>query len=149
MPSKEIVFNVNLPIRAVWSFMSDRREVGCLFPGCKGVEILNDLDSIWTVKFSVGPFTRTLRMKTHTTELRELERLSWTAHGDNVTASGTVRLEKLTNEETEVTYRIEAHVEGTFHVLQDIVIAEQLGEVARKFMKAVKERLESAAESEG
>jgi len=149
MPSKEIVFTVDLPIRSVWAFMSDRREVGCLFPGCKGVEIINDLDSIWTVKFSIGPFSRTLQMKTHTTEMKKLERLSWTAHGENVTASGTVSLEKLTDDETEVTYQIEAHVDGKFHMLQDIVIAEQLGEVARKFMKAVKERLEWTAESEG
>jgi hypothetical protein len=33
-------------------------------------------------------------------------------------------------------------------MLQDIIIAEQLGEVTRKFMKAVKERLDWTAESE-
>src|SRR5574341_1698424 len=95
MPSKEIVFTVNLPIKSVWSFMSDRTEVGCLFPGCKGVKIINDLDSVWTVKFSLGPFSRTLEMKTHTTEMKEFERLSWVASGENVTASGSVALSKL------------------------------------------------------
>lgn len=149
MPSKEIVFTVHLPIRSVWSFMSDRKEVGCLFPGCKGVEIINDLDSVWTVRMSLGPFSRTLQMKTRTTEIQELERLSWIAHGDNISASGTVSLERLSDDETEVTYRIEGHVNGRFHMLQDIVIAEQLGELTRKFMKAVKERLEWTAESEG
>lgn len=148
MPSKEIIFSVQLPLKAVWSFMSDRREVGCLFPGCKGVKIINDLDSIWTVRFSLGPFTRTLEMETHTTELREFEQLSWVAHGDNISASGSVGLRKLSEDETEVTYRIEGHVTGHFHLLQDIVIAEKLGELTRKFMKAVKERLEWTAESE-
>ncbi len=148
MPSKEIVFTVHLPIRSVWSFMSDRKEVGCLFPGCKGVEILNDVDSIWTVRMSLGPFSRTLKMMTRTTELKELERLSWVAHGENISASGTVSLASLGSEETEVTYRIEGHVTGRFHMLQDIVIAEQLGELTRKFMKAVKERLEWNAENE-
>src|SRR3990172_226723 len=148
MPSKEIVFTVNLPIKSVWSFMSDRTEVGCLFPGCKGVKIINDLDSVWTVKFSLGPFSRTLEMKTHTTEMKEFERLSWVATGENVTASGSVSLMKLSDDETEVTYRLEAHVTGHFHMLQDIVIAEKLGEVTRQFMKAVKERLEWTAESQ-
>ncbi len=68
MPSKEVVFTIKLPIRSVWSFMTDRREVGCLFPGCKGVKIINDLDSVWTIRFSLGPFTRTVEMFAHTTE---------------------------------------------------------------------------------
>lgn len=148
MPSKEIVFSVKLPIRSVWSFMSDRREVGCLFPGCKGVKIINELDSVWTVKFSLGPFSRTLDMRTHTTESLEFERIAWVADGENIKASGVVSLAKLSEEETEVTYHIEGHVTGHFHFLQDMVIAEQLGELARKFMKAVKERLEWTAESE-
>lgn len=148
MPSKEIVFTVRLPLRSVWSFMSDRREVGCLFPGCKGVRIINDLDSVWTVKFSLGPFSRTLDMRTHTTESREPERIAWVAEGENISASGVVSMAALSEEETEVTYRIEGHVTGHFHFLQDIVIAEQLGELTRKFMRAVKERLEWTAESE-
>ncbi len=146
MPSKEIVFTVKLPIRAVWSFMTDRKEVGCLFPGCKGVKIINDIDSIWTVKFSLGPFSRMIEMRTRTTEQKELERLSWVAQSEHISASGTVSLAKLTEDETEVTYRIEGHVQGHFHFLQDMVIAEKLGEVARQFMKAVKARLESNAE---
>lgn len=149
MPSREIVFTVKLPLKSVWSFMSDRREVGCLFPGCKGVKIINDVDSVWTVKFSLGPFSRTLEMKTRTTEQKEFERLSWVAHGDGVSASGTVALARLSEDETEVSYRIEGHVEGHFHLLQDMVIAEQLGELTRRFMKAVKERLEWTAESGG
>ena len=46
MPRVESVFRVNLPVKAVWSFMSDRNEVGCLFPGCKGVKILDHLDEL-------------------------------------------------------------------------------------------------------
>ncbi len=32
MPSKEVTFTINLPVKSVWSFMTDRPEVGCLFP---------------------------------------------------------------------------------------------------------------------
>lgn len=146
MPSKELVFTINLPAEYVWSFMIDRREVGCLFPGCMNVKIINDLDSVWTVKFSLGPFTRTIEMKTHTTETREMEKLSWVATGDNLTAAGSVQLKKISNEETEIIYHIEGHVSGRFSFLQDIVVAEKLGEVARGFMRNIKERLEYKAE---
>ncbi len=148
MPSKEIVFSIKLPIEYVWSFMTDRREVGCLFPGCVKVNIINDLESVWTVRFSLGPFTRTLEMKTHTTETVDLERLSWVASGENMKAAGTVILRRLNEEETEITYRIEGHVTGRFSMLQDIVVAEKLGEVTRGFMKNIKERLEYKAEKE-
>jgi carbon monoxide dehydrogenase subunit G len=148
MPTKEVVFTVKLPIRMVWSFMTDRREVGCLFPGCKGVKLLNDLDSIWTLKMSLGPFSRTIEMKAHTVEMIENERMSWTATGDNLITSGFVTVRKLSEDETEITYRLEGHVTGHFTFLQDIVVAEKLGEVTRGFMKNIKERLEWTAEGE-
>ncbi|HUJ17362.1 MAG TPA: SRPBCC domain-containing protein [Nitrospirota bacterium] len=146
MPSKEVVFTIRLPIEYVWSFMTDRKEVGCLFPGCVRVKIINDLDSVWTVKFSLGPFSRTLEMNTHTTEMVENERLSWEATGEHMKAAGMVLLRRVNDEETEITYRIEGHVTGRFSMLQDIVVAEKLGEVARGFMKSIKERLEYKAE---
>lgn len=149
MPSKEVIFSIKLPIEYVWSFMIDRREVGCLFPGCVKVKIIDDLDSVWTVKFSLGPFSRTLEMKTHTTEMTEREKLAWVATGENMKAAGTVELRKLNDEETEITYRIEGHVTGRFSMLQDIVVAEKLGEVARGFVKNIRERLEYKAEKEG
>ncbi len=148
MPSKEVTFTVKLPIEYVWSFMTDRREVGCLFPGCRSVKIINDLDSIWTVKFTLGPFSRTMEMKTHTTEMVNLEKLSWVATGENVMASGTVVMRRAGDEETKIIYRIEGHVKGHFTFLQDIVIAEQLGEIARAFVKNIKERLEWSADKE-
>jgi carbon monoxide dehydrogenase subunit G len=146
MPTKEVVFTIKLPMRSVWSFMIDRKEVGCLFPGCKGVKILNDLDSIWTIRMSLGPFSRTIEMFAHTTEMDEQRKLAWTATHEHLITSGIVTFRKISEEETEITYHLEGHVTGHFSFLQDIVVAEKLGEVTRGFMKAIKERLEWTAE---
>jgi uncharacterized membrane protein len=148
MPSREVIFTIKLPIKSVWSFMADRREVGCLFPGCKGVKLLNDLDSIWTVKMSLGPFSRLIEMQAHTTEQVEFERMSWTATHEHLLTSGTVTFRKVSDDETEITYRLEGHVTGHFTFLQDMVVAEKLGEVTRAFMKNIKERLEWTADNE-
>ena len=148
MPSKEVVFNVKLPIKFVWSFMVDRSEVGCLFPGCKRVRILNDLDSIWTVKMSLGPFSRTIEMNAHTIEQIENERIAWIATHEHLVTSGITTLRKISDAETEITYRLEGHVIGHFSFLQDIVVAEKLGELTRAFMKNIKERLEMNVEKE-
>jgi carbon monoxide dehydrogenase subunit G len=146
MPTKEVVFTIKLPVKSVWSFMIDRREVGCLFPGCKGVKILNDLDSVWTIRMSLGPFSRTIEMKAHTEEMVAHERLSWTATGDHLITSGIVSFRNVSEDETEITYHLEGHVTGHFSFLQDMVVAEKLGEVCRAFMRNIKARLEYTAE---
>ena len=148
MPTREVKFTVKLPIKSVWSFMIDRKEVGCLFPGCKGVTILDDLDSLWTIKMSLGPFSRTIEMHAHTTEMIEQQRLAWTATHEHLITSGIVTFRQVSEEETEITYHLEGHVTGHFTFLQDIVVAEKLGEVTRGFMKAIKERLEYDAGTE-
>ncbi len=147
MPTKEVVFSINLPVKSVWSFMIDRKEVGCLFPGCKGVRILNDLDSVWTITMSLGPFKRTIEMFAHTNVMDEQRKLAWTATHEHLITSGIVTFRKISEEETEITYHLEGHVTGHFSFLQDMVVAEKLGEVTRGFMKAIKERLEWKAES--
>jgi carbon monoxide dehydrogenase subunit G len=149
MPAREVTFTVKLPIESVWSFMSDRKEVGCLFPGCQGVEILNDVDSIWTLKMSLGPFSRTIVMNAHTTEMVHHKRIAWTATHEHLITSGIVSFRKISDEETEITYHLEGHVTDKFSFLQDIVVSEKLGEVTRGFMKGIKERLEYNARNEG
>ena len=148
MPTREVIFTVKLPIKSVWAFMIDRKEVGCLFPGCKGVEILDDLDSLWKIKMSLGPFSRTIEMHAHTTEMIEQQRLAWTATHEHLITSGIVTFRKVSDDETEITYHLEGHVTGHFTFLQDMVVAEKLGEVTRGFMKAIKERLEYDARKE-
>jgi carbon monoxide dehydrogenase subunit G len=148
MPSKEVTLTINLPIRSVWSFMTDRSEVGYLFPGCKKIEILNDLDSIWTIRMSLGPFSRTIEMKGHTTEMVEQKRMSWIATHEHLVTSGNVEFKKNSEKETEIVYRLEGHVTGHFSFLQDIVIAEKLGEVCRAFVKNIKARLDDMAEQD-
>ena len=146
MPTKEVIFTVQLPLKSVWSFMIDRKEVGCLFPGCKGVTILNDLDSVWSIKMSLGPFSRLIEMHAHTTEMIEHQRMQWVATHEHLQTSGIVTFRPVSHAETEITYHLEGHVTGHFTFLQDIVVAEKLGEVCRMFMKNIKARLEYSAE---
>ena len=141
MPKVVSIFRVQLPIRAVWSFMSDRKEVGCLFPGCQGVTIVNNLDSVWKVRVTFGPFSKTVTMQTHTTVYREMEQLSWVGTGDHITMSGDVILKKISDNVTEVTYDMEGHVSGPFSTLQEIVVHEKLKEVKRKFIKNIQSEL--------
>jgi carbon monoxide dehydrogenase subunit G len=135
------VFRVQLPIKAVWSFMSDRTEVGCLFPGCLGVTIIDDVDSVWKVRVTFGPFSKMIDMKTHTTVYKDLEQLSWVGVGDHIRMTGDVFVKKISDNVTEVTYDMEGHVSGPFSTLQEIVVHEKLREVKKNFIKNIKSEL--------
>ena len=146
--SQEYIFTVQLPIEVAWKFMLDRVTIGRLFPGCQDVKLLNDLDSLWTVTFSFGPFSRTVELKGHTTELIPNERIAWIASHDLVVVSGTAAFRKISDAETEITYRIEAQVNGFLPVLQDIIVGERMRALGRTFIQNIKEHLEKETKKE-
>jgi carbon monoxide dehydrogenase subunit G len=148
VPSLEFVFTVKLPVDTVWTFMDNRSEIGCLFPGCKDIKILNELDSLWTVSFSLGPFSRTLVMKGHTTEQIVNRRISWTATHELFAVSGMTNFREISQKETEITYLLEARATGSLTFLQDIIIGEKMREAATIFINNIKERLNMLAEKE-
>ena len=148
MPSQEYVFTIHLPIDVVWKFMNDRMMVSKLFPGCREVKLLNELDSLWTVSFSLGPFSRTMELKGHTTELIKNERVAWTVSHDLVVVSGTAEFRKISEDETEITYRIEGRVNGPLPIVQDIIVGERLRGLGRTYIQNIKERLEKTAGKE-
>jgi carbon monoxide dehydrogenase subunit G len=148
VPSQEYVFTIHLPIDVVWKFMNDRMMVSKLFPGCREVKLLNELDSLWTVSFSLGPFSRTMELKGHTTELIKNERIAWTVSHDLVVVSGTVEFRKISEHETEITYRIEGRVTGPVPILQDIIVGDRMRALGRTYIQNIKEHLENKAGKE-
>ncbi len=128
--------------------MNDRMMVSKLFPGCREVKLLNELDSLWTVSFSLGPFSRTMELKGHTTELIKNERIAWTVSHDLVVVSGTVEFRKISEHETEITYRIEGRVTGPVPILQDIIVGDRMRALGRTYIQNIKEHLENKAGKE-
>jgi uncharacterized membrane protein len=123
-------------------FMNDRLMVSKLFPGCREVKILNDLDSLWTIAFSLGPFSRTMVLKGHTTELIENKRIGWTVSHELVVVSGTVEFREISERETEIIYRIEGRIRGPLPILQDIIIGDRMRALGRTYVQNIKEYLD-------
>lgn len=141
MQSEKFVFTVDLPVNEVWNFMNDRARIAGFFPGCTNVEILNELDSLWTVNFAIGPFVRTLDLKGHTTALITNELVAWTVQHDLFTVTGSTVLCKITEEKTEVIYTLQAEMTGYLILFQEIVAGQKIKETVRMFIENIKKGL--------
>lgn len=142
MAEAETRFVVRAPIERVWALLSDLEQVGRCVPGCRSVRVLNDLDSEWEVEAQLGPFTRLLRMRAHTTERVPPTRGAFTATGDLLELTGTLDLRPLGPEETEVVYRATARGTGPTAALAERVLAGQLPAQGEAFARNVRSRLE-------
>jgi carbon monoxide dehydrogenase subunit G len=88
MPEVEYTTVVNLPPEKVWDFVKDMNNWAPLLTGYQKHEILNDADSIWTLKGDVGVLARTVELKAHITEWNGPERVSFTLTGINELVDG-------------------------------------------------------------
>jgi carbon monoxide dehydrogenase subunit G len=146
MASQDVVFFVPKPIDEVWPLLADRHSMGSLFPGFKAVKILNEEDSVWTVQFSFGPFSRIVDIHTHNTDLREREVIAWTSKAEGFSGGGRIGL-RPAGEGTEVSVRMEIHSFGPLPFFQNIVVAERLGAITREFVRNIRDRLAGPSRS--
>jgi carbon monoxide dehydrogenase subunit G len=88
MPEVEYTTVVNLPPEKVWDFVKDMNNWAPFLTGYQKHQILNETDSIWTLKGDVGVLARTVELKAHITEWNGPERVSFTLLGINELVDG-------------------------------------------------------------
>jgi carbon monoxide dehydrogenase subunit G len=88
MPEVEYTTVVNLPPEKVWDFVKDMNNWAPFLTGYQKHEIVNETDSIWTLKGDVGVLARTVELKAHITEWNGPERVSFTLAGINELVDG-------------------------------------------------------------
>jgi carbon monoxide dehydrogenase subunit G len=72
----------------VWEFVRDINNWAPLTRGYQAHEIVNDRESIWTVKGDVGPISRVTKFKVTITEWVDGERVAFTVNGLNEPING-------------------------------------------------------------
>jgi carbon monoxide dehydrogenase subunit G len=88
MPEVEYTTVVNLPPEKVWDFVKDMNNWAPFLTGYQKHQIVNETDSIWTLKGDVGVLARTVELKAHITEWNGPERVSFTLAGVNELVEG-------------------------------------------------------------
>ena len=74
MPEVEYSTSMALPTAVVWEFVKDMNNWAPMLTGYQKHEIIDDKDSIWTLKGDVGILSRMVRLKFHVTEWIDRDR---------------------------------------------------------------------------
>jgi carbon monoxide dehydrogenase subunit G len=95
MPEVEYVTTLSLPREPVWDFVKDMNNWAPFLTGYQKHCIVDETDSIWTLKGDVGILSRVVELRAHITEWNGPERVSFTLTGlnESVEGGGTLKME--------------------------------------------------------
>src|SRR5262245_39995566 len=99
MPEVEYTTTMALSRELVWDFVKDMNNWAPMLTGYQTHEILDEKDSVWTLKGDVGILSRIVKLKAHVTEWVDRERVAFTLTGLNekVDGGGVLLMEELTD----------------------------------------------------
>ncbi len=88
MPEVEYSTRMALSRELVWEFVKDMNNWAPMLTGYQKHEIVDDTDSVWTLKGDVGILSRVVRLKAHVTEWLDRDRVAFTLEGLNEKVDG-------------------------------------------------------------
>jgi hypothetical protein len=97
MPEVEYSTSMALPTAVVWEFVKDMNNWAPMLTGYQKHEILDEKDSVWTLKGDVGILSRVVKLQAHITEWVDRERVAFTLTGLNekVDGGGVLMMEEV------------------------------------------------------
>src|SRR5262245_59339853 len=88
MPEVEYTTRMRTPLDDVWAFVSDMNNWAPFLTGYQKHEIIDDTDSLWTLKGDVGILCRMVELRAHVTEWVAPQRVAFTLTGINESVDG-------------------------------------------------------------
>lgn len=88
MPEVEYATTMPLARPLIWEFVKDMNNWAPFVTGYQKHEIIDDTDSIWTLKGDVGILSREVKLRAHITEWVDEQRVTFTLTGLNEKVDG-------------------------------------------------------------
>lgn len=88
MPEVTYATTMKAPRADVWEFVHDMNNWAPFTRGYQSHEVINDRESVWTVKGDLGPISRVTKFHVTITEWIEGEKVSFTVRGLNEPING-------------------------------------------------------------
>ncbi len=94
MPEISYTTTMGAPRTEVWAFVRDMNNWAPFARGYQAHEVVDDRESVWTVKGDLGPISRVTKVRVTITEWIEGEKVAFTVVGLNepISGEGAIRL---------------------------------------------------------
>jgi carbon monoxide dehydrogenase subunit G len=145
----EKTFTVARPQQQVWDFITAPEKVAPCIPGCEGAEktAANKYKAVITT--SVGPIKATFRVDIEATEERPPEYAAYVTSGEEgskasrIKATSTLKLRRLTDNETEVTYASDINIMGRLGKFGSGMMKKVADAIGDEFVAKMRAQLEA------
>ncbi len=100
MPEVTFSTTMNLSPEKIWEFVKDMNNWAPFLTGYQKHQVIDEVDSIWTLKGDVGILSRVVKLKAHVTEWNGPSKVAFTLTGINeeVDGGGELTMELATAE---------------------------------------------------
>ena len=143
----EQTFTVQAPIQNLWDFLIDIERMSQCVPGAQNVKALDDSHYEGTLKVKIGPIVASFRGQAELLEVEAPQRLvarggAKDERSDSLaSATFTVNLRSLAQDQTEIAYQLDVAMRGTFGRFGQGVMSEAAKRMTTEFAQCVESRL--------
>jgi len=132
-----------LPIKAIWNFVSIMDNWAPLVPGYIEHTIINESESTWTFKTDLGLIKKKIQLKVDITEWIEPEKVTFKLTGINEKISGNGYFEAKASdqENTFITGYLEIIPEGAMAKMIQSKLKKNLSEMTKEMTDAIIEKI--------
>ncbi|WP_042146882.1 CoxG family protein [Paucisalibacillus sp. EB02] len=139
MPGGSFTKEVDLPIEAIWNFVSDMNNWAPLVPGYLDHQVLNDRQSTWKFKGDVGKIQKTVSMRIDITEWKKPTTVRFTLTGisEKVSGKGSFEAKSITDYQTKMTGNLDMTAKGLMGPVINPVLKTVIPKTAKRLTEAV------------
>jgi carbon monoxide dehydrogenase subunit G len=144
MPEGKHDIIIDVPIEQVWDFVKDMDNWAPLLPGYISHEKLNEKQSNWTFKETVGVLKKKISLQVTIKEWIEPTRVTFDLKGinENLTGDGYFNAEILGQNQTKMTGYLEMTAEGALAPVMNAVMKSSLPKSGQELTEAIAKKLE-------
>jgi carbon monoxide dehydrogenase subunit G len=144
MPEGKHDIVIDVPIEQVWDFVKDMDNWAPLLPGYISHEKLNEKQSNWTFKETVGVLKKKISLQVSIKEWIEPTRVTFDLKGinENLTGNGYFNAEVLGKNRTKMTGYLEMNAEGALAPVMNAVMKTSLPKSGQELTMSIAQKLE-------
>ena len=135
---------IDVGIDKVWTYVKDMERWASIMPGYRECEIIDENDSVWTLKVGVGALIRTVKVRVHVDQWDGPEQVhfSYRLQGDPVEGGGTYNARAIGSDRTEIRLHVRVEGGGPMAAMWEAMGKPLLPKFAGSFAQELKARVE-------